>query len=173
VRSVGRAFLALSCAALFAFAIASWRLLWVIAQLIAYGPAAGVDTSVLSPSDKPYVVLVSQLGAALLFALLTIWVALFPWLLQRSQDHWVIRMYRRRSLGAILALLLLLSAPWRIVWNNLRERVMFDGRSAFVLSEGPSRVVIYVPGQTPVEVASDDERLVRSSRSRLDSIFPD
>jgi len=173
VRSLARAFLVLSCAALVAFVIASWRLLWVIAQLLAYGPAAGVDTSVLSPSDRPYVVLVSQLGTALLFALLTIWIALFPWLLQRSKDHWVIRMYRRRSLGAILVLLLLLAAPWRIVWNNARERAVFDGRLAFVLSEGPSRVVIYVPGQTPVEVASDDDRLVRPNRGRLDSIFPD
>jgi hypothetical protein len=151
----------------------SWRLLSVIVQLIANGPAAGVDTSVLSQSERPYVRLVAQVGVLLLLGLFTIWVSLFPWLRQRGADPWMVHLFRLRSLAAILAILLMFTVPWRLVWNNMREPVSLDGQSAFVLTEDASRVVIYVPGKMPLEIIPGDPRLVRPDPSRLQTIFPD
>ena len=172
-RASGQAFFVLSGLALVFFAAVAWRLLSVIVQLIVNGPAAGVDTSILSQSERPYHLLVGNVGVVLLLGLFTIWLWLFSWLQQRGADPWMLRVFRLRSLAAILAILLLFTAPWRLVWNNMREPVSFEGQSAFVLTEDASRVVIYVPGEMPLETTPDDPKLVRPNRASRQSIFPD
>ena len=172
-RTLGHSFSFLSGLALIFYTIVSWRLLSVIVQLIANGPAAGVDTSVLTPSERPYGLLVYQLGVVVLVGLYAIWLLLFQWLQHRGADPWMVHVFRLRSLAAILAILLLLTAQWRLVWNNMREPVSFDGQSAFVMTEDASRIVIYMPGKMPIEIAPDDPKLVRPDRARRESIFAD
>jgi hypothetical protein len=170
-RTLAQVFSFAATAAVVIYVGVAWRLLAVIVQLVVNGPAAGVDISVLTPAQRPYVLFVVEFGSVLLLGLGAAWVALFSWLVRRRADPLTIHVFRLRSLVAIISILVIIVAPWRLVWDNRREPVSFDGRSAFVMREDSSRVLLYMPGSSSFEVSPADPRLVRSDPSARRSVF--
>jgi predicted Ser/Thr protein kinase len=47
------------------------------------------------------------------------------------------------SIIAILILVMLVAAPWRLLWNNYHERVLLDGERGYVLIETEADLIIY------------------------------
>ena len=168
-RTLARAFSIAAGVAVLIYVAVAWRLLAVVILLVANGPAAGIDTSVLSESS--YLVYVSQFGSVLLLGLAVVWMSLFSRLVRRRADPLLIHVFRLRSLAALVALMVILVAPWRLVWDSRREPVSFDGRAAFILHEDSSRALLYRPGNVPFEVSAGDSRLVRPNPTDRQSIF--
>lgn len=172
-RTLARAFSIAAGSTALIYIAAAWRLLVTVTLLVVNGPGAGIDTSVLSNSDseRTYLLYVSQFGSVLLCGLAVSWVSLFSWLDRRQADSLMVHVFKLRSAVAIISILVLLVAPWRLAWDNRREPVLFDGRAAFILREEPSGVLLYLPGSTPFESSPSDPRLVRPNPSARLNIF--
>jgi serine/threonine protein kinase len=70
-------------------------------------------------------------------------------------------------LAAIGLALLLLIAPWRLMFQADFEQATFDGHSCYVIGEEPGSVLVHCPDMAPPRntiVAANDARLRRTSR---------
>ena len=56
------------------------------------------------------------------------------------------------SLALIGVALVLLTVPWRYLWNNQFERVRFEDRRCYLLGETPEQALLYCPDVPPPRV---------------------
>ena len=111
------------------------------------------ETAILDCANKPehrafmlaMVVLITGSGG--------IWATLFPWLERRALARKRLALARWGSLAWILALLVLLTLPWRIL-NDSAERMTIDGRPAYLLDETDDELLAFRPDRGFAEIVS-------------------
>lgn len=109
------------------------------------------DTGILSPMFQSL-----HQGFYFSFTLLVIVLA--------AGYHRVFRYVRRReggggrviaakwgSLAWMIILVVIMTLPWRLIWNNEHPRALFNGDPAYILIETDAEVVIYRPGTQSTE----------------------
>jgi len=74
------------------------------------------------------------------------WRGVFRHLRKRGPLGTRVLLSKWASLGSVLVLVMVVTAPWRLLWSNFHERVLLDGERAYVVIETESELVIYRPG---------------------------
>ena len=117
------------------------------------------NPEVLSCSHRPlhdaYTLSVTLLIMGLLFA----WHRIFGYLRARAKVTGRIGASRWGSLGWTVILLLMVTMPWRLLYENAHLRVRVDGERAYVLVETESELVIYGAETGSTERYRKDEDL--------------
>jgi hypothetical protein len=79
----------------------------------------------------------------LVITLALAWRGTFRFLKRREAGSGRVALARWAGLAWILGLVLLATAPWRLLWNNERPRALLNGERAYILLERGADVVIY------------------------------
>jgi hypothetical protein len=163
----------LSIAALVAVVAVSWPQLRAIERLVELPSSVSVDTTALAPSSHQYHFLAGWVTATTLLVLAAGWFLGLSALRARNAAGIATSSMRIVGLASLLAIVTLAAVPWRIVWDNERELIEFNGRPAFVVREADSRLYLYTPqeGERFLEVASSDERVKRMQGAKRENIF--
>lgn len=163
----------LSMAALVTAVAVSWPQLRAIERLVELPSSISVDTTALAPSSHQYHFLAGWVTATTLLVLAVGWFLGLSALKARNETRIATSSMRIVGLATLFAVATLAAVPWRIVWNNERELIEFDGRPAFVVREADSRLYLYTPeeGERFLEVASSDERVMRMQGAKRENIF--
>jgi hypothetical protein len=125
----------------------------VAAGLLALAPFRELFTSLWSEGTealssanrdlhKRYTLVLTLVILALLFT----WRGVFRHLRERGPLATRVLVSKWASLASILVLVMVVTAPWRLLWSNFHERVLLEGERAYVLMETDSEFVIYRPG---------------------------
>jgi hypothetical protein len=113
------------------------------APLIVSVSTSTSDTSLLSESFRPlhraYTIEMTVLIAILIVA----WRRLSLYLRIRQATGVSVALARWGGLAWILALVMLTTMPWRLLWFNERPRALLNGERAYILFERDGNFVIY------------------------------
>jgi tRNA A-37 threonylcarbamoyl transferase component Bud32 len=164
---------ALSVVGLLAVGAASWPQLKTIEQLVELPATAHVDTTPLSAEANWRHFLVTSVTAATVLILGAVWLLGLSVMKRTGRSGAVAVVYRAAGVVAVFAVLALAVVPWRVVWANESEQVLFGGQKAFIVAESGARLFLFAPDfeERYLEVRSDDRRLERSSRAQRVNIF--
>ena len=89
--------------------------------------------------------------APLIVGLSGTWLSVFRWARRRSVSDVRLSLARWGSLAGIVMLLLMLTIPWRLMWDATGERVRIDGERAYVVSELGDDLLLYNPERRRAE----------------------
>jgi hypothetical protein len=102
-------------------------------------------TEALSASNrdvhKRYTLVLTLLILALLFA----WRGVFGHLRERGPLSPRVLISKWGSFAWVVVLVMIVTAPWRLLWSNHHERVLLNGERAYLLMETDAEFVIYRP----------------------------
>jgi len=138
----------------------------VVVGLLALAPFRELVTSLWSEATealsslnrdlhKRYTLVLTLVIMGLLFA----WRGVFRHLRGRGPPGTRVLVSKWGSFACILLLLMMVTAPWRLLWSNQHERVILEGERGYILVETESELVIYRPGSGPARRYIKDERL--------------
>jgi serine/threonine protein kinase len=103
-------------------------------------------TEALSSANRSLHTWYTLVLTLLILALLLTWRSLVRNLRKRGPIETRALVSVWGSIIAILILVLLVAAPWRLLWNNDHERVLLDGERGYVLIETEADLIIYQTG---------------------------
>jgi hypothetical protein len=123
----------------------------VVSSAIAVSPFLGYlgtlpldsETELLSYTHKPLREAYTVILAALIVALLLAWRSLFRYLRKRGPLVGRVAAARWGSLAWIWSLLILVTLPWRLVYDSNLERALIDGERAYILLETDEELLVY------------------------------
>ena len=166
-------FVIVSFASLLIVAWLSWDIVSVIDQMIMQPSLEGIDVSVLGPANWPHVHVIEWTVVTLGLLWAAGWWTLFPALARRDEAGGMLRLMKLTSVAPMVCILLFAVGPWRLVWDGERELISFDGNPAFIVSERPGVLYLYVPGAPAARIAisEDDPRIDRGAESVTREMF--
>jgi tRNA A-37 threonylcarbamoyl transferase component Bud32 len=103
------------------------------------GPGADILSCAFRQTHQAYTLVMTVLVITLALA----WRGTFRFLKRREAGSGRVALARWAGLAWILGLVLLATAPWRLLWNNERPRALLNGERAYILLERGADVVIY------------------------------
>lgn len=101
------------------------------------------DTSVLACASRPLHRAYVFSMAILILALSIAWYRVFRYLGTRPAGSGGLAVTRWAGLAGIIFLVLVLTLPWRLIYDNQAERALLNGERAYILMETDAYRVIY------------------------------
>ena len=117
------------------------RLLWPLLDVF----TAPYDTSVMAPEFGSLHHGYSFLLTALVVGIAIGWHRVFHVWLRGRQAGARVTLARWGSLAWIAILVVVMTWPWRLLWDNNHPRALLDGAPAYILLENEAEVVVYMP----------------------------
>jgi hypothetical protein len=87
----------------------------------------------------------------LITVLLLVWRRLFRFLESRSETGGTIRLAKWGGLGLIVVLLMIMTMPWRLLWDNQHPRALLGGEPVYIVEERGSEILLYYPERRVTE----------------------
>lgn len=103
------------------------------------GAGANILSCAYRETHRTYTLVMTVLIIGLALA----WRGTFRFLRRRPTGGARVALARWAGLAWILLLVLLMTAPWRLLWNNERPRALLNGERAYILLERNADLVIY------------------------------
>jgi len=133
----------------------------------------GVDVAILAPEYADYHMLRKQLFSILILALAVAAGIVFPYLGPRMSIR-AVRIMKAATLVMILATAVVMVYPYRLLWHSEFQQVEFEGRKAFVVSENPPDLLLYIPTrpeESRLVVQENDPRIEWGVDREMGDIF--
>jgi serine/threonine protein kinase len=106
----------------------------------------------------------------LILGLAILWRHIFP-AGKARRGGTSVQLARWGSLAWIIALILIVTAPWRTLWDNARPRVRVDGNRAYIVLERDSDLVIYDADRNETRVLRTSEPITLQRLGTVGYVF--
>jgi tRNA A-37 threonylcarbamoyl transferase component Bud32 len=87
----------------------------------------------------------------LITVLLLAWRGLYRFLEGKSETGGTVRLAQWGGLGLIVVLVLIMTMPWRLLWDNQHPRALLGGEPVYILAERGSELLLYYPDRRVTE----------------------
>jgi hypothetical protein len=128
-------------------------------------------TEALSSLNRDLHMRYTQVLTLMILALFLAWRGVFRHLKGRGPLGTRVLVSKWGSFACILLLLMLATAPWRLLWSNEHERVLLEGERGYILVETEAEVVIYRPGSGTAGRYPKDGRLTLERLGTIGYLF--
>ncbi|GMR13966.1 MAG: hypothetical protein BMS9Abin29_2193 [Gemmatimonadota bacterium] len=104
------------------------------------------DTEVLSCAFRPLHNAYSFAMTLLTFGLLLAWYEFVRYLRRRRASGGRVAVAKWGGLAWVVIILIVMTLPWRLLWDNNHARALLDGEQTYILMETETELVTYNPG---------------------------